>query len=102
MLTILTQAPAHPAQTAFITVYKSIWGWKAVHYWWNAEHGGFWEPWQTAGYAFATKELAIEDALAWADSDDIPFWLDGYTHKPVEAQSESPDYDPAQAPRREA
>jgi len=98
-LQIITAIPKYPEHSSFITVYKPIAGWKAVQYWWNPDMGGFWEPWQTAGYAFNTKENAIEDALAWAEAEDIPFYLAGYIHKSPENQSESPDYDPAQKSR---
>lgn len=55
----------------FITVYKPIAGWKAVHYWWNPE--GFWEPWQTSSFAFATREEAVEDGRAWAEAEGMEF-----------------------------
>ena len=69
---ILTEAPKPPQ--AFISVYKPIAGWKAIHYWWNPEMGGFWEPWQTGMCAWETKEQAIEDAILWAEAEELPFY----------------------------
>lgn len=96
---ILSASPEHTECKSFVTVYKPIAGWKAVQYWWNPDMGGFWEPWQTGSFAYATKEEAVEDALCWAEAEEIPFYVEGYsvpTHEP----KESPDYDPSQSPRK--
>jgi hypothetical protein len=54
-----------------ITVCHGIRGWFAVHMWWNPE--GFYEPWNSSVLSFDTKERAIQDAKAWALSEDLPF-----------------------------
>ena len=96
MLIVLASPPDHKQIPSFITVYRPVAGWKSVQYWWNLEEGGFWEPWQTAAYAFNTEEQAIADGLIWAEAEGIPFYLEGYAHKLPDHMSESPDYDPAQ------
>lgn len=73
-LRIITEITESTRATGFITVYKPIAGWKAVQYWWNPHHGGFWEPWQTGDWAFDTKEKAILDAKFWAEFEDIPYY----------------------------
>lgn len=63
--------------TGFITIYKPIAGWKAVQYWLNDKDSpgdGFWEPWQTGSFAFATKAEAEEDAKSWAEAEEIPYY----------------------------
>lgn len=47
-------------------------------YWWNKDEkgfdgkplGGFWEPWQTGSFAYATREEAIEDAKSWSIAEE--------------------------------
>ena len=56
---------------AYITVYYPIAGWKAIMYWWNPE--GFWEPWETSPFAFASEESAEEFGRAWAEEENIQF-----------------------------
>jgi hypothetical protein len=73
-LVILTEAPKSDTCKAFITVYEPIAGWKAIHYWWNSADGGFWEPWQTGMFAFATKQEAIVDAKLWAEAEELPYY----------------------------
>lgn len=63
-------------ETGYITVYKPIAGWKAIQYWWNDKDvpgDGFWEPWQTGSWSYATKEEAIEDAKGWAKAEELPY-----------------------------
>lgn len=64
-------------RTPFITTYKSMGGWKAVHIWWNSEYlpegQGFWEPMQTGVGAYATEAEAIEEAKAWSKSAEIRY-----------------------------
>lgn len=60
----------------FITVYKPIAGWKAVMYWWNDEDfpgHGFWEPWNTSPFAFATEAEAETFGRTWAEAEGIEF-----------------------------
>lgn len=58
---------------AYITVYKPIAGWKAVMVWWNPDMGGFWEPYQTGEFAFATRDEAVTDAKIWAEVEGLEF-----------------------------
>lgn len=55
----------------YITVYKPIAGWKAIMYWWNPE--GFWEPWDTSPFAFASEESAEKFGREWAKVEEIEF-----------------------------
>ena len=55
----------------YITTYYPIAGWKAIMYWWNPE--GFWEPWETSPFAFASEESAEEFGRAWAEEEGIEF-----------------------------
>lgn len=76
---IITSFTEETKKTGYISVYKPIAGWKAIQYWWNPdlELDGFWEPWQTGDYAFATKEEAIVAAKIWAEANQIPFFDGG-------------------------
>lgn len=62
-----------------ITIYRSVSGWKAIHYWWNDEESpgsktrGFWEPWETGSFGFKDKEKAIDDAKAMAQIEGLPY-----------------------------
>jgi hypothetical protein len=60
-------------KTPFITVYESIGGWKAIQYWFNPDYGGFWEPWQTGHFGYATEKEAEEDAKSWAENEEIRY-----------------------------
>jgi hypothetical protein len=55
----------------FITVYRSMGGWKALELWWNPE--GFWEPWQTGLAGYEKREDAVEEAKFWAESEGLQF-----------------------------
>lgn len=73
-LQTITEVTESTKSTGFITTYKPIAGWKAVQYWWNPKHSGFWEPWETSYFAYATKEEAEEDAKHWAEEIEVPFY----------------------------
>jgi hypothetical protein len=60
----------------FVSVYKPVAGWKAVVYSWTPDLEMF-EPEQTAYFAFATREEAVEDAKVWAECEEIPYYDDG-------------------------
>jgi hypothetical protein len=62
---------------SYITVYKSIGGWKAVLLWWNPEMGGFYEPMQTGLCGYETREEAIEEGKYWAEAEDVEFRAEG-------------------------
>ena len=57
----------------FVTTYLPVAGWKAVYYWWNPDQGGFWEPWQTSDFAFATEDEAEAYGKGWAESEEISY-----------------------------
>ena len=57
----------------YITVYKSIGGWKAVLLWFNPELGGFWEPMQTGLSGYETEIEAIDEGRWWAESEGCEF-----------------------------
>jgi hypothetical protein len=61
----------------FITVYESVSGWKAVHYWFNDKEEdlpeGFWEPCNTGFGSYATKEEASVEAKEWAEAEGIEY-----------------------------
>ena len=60
-------------KSPYISVYRSIGGWKAVLLTWNEELQ-FYEPWQTSVMGgFASKEEAIEDGKNWARHEEIQF-----------------------------
>jgi len=63
------------AKKAFITVYKPMAGYKAVHYWWNEELGGFHEPWNTGYFGYPDVTGAIEEAITWAGAEELPLYL---------------------------
>lgn len=60
-----------PDLSPYVTAYKSIGGYKAVHVWWNPD--GFWEPWQTGMGAYATREEANTEAREWAEAEEMRF-----------------------------
>jgi len=57
----------------YVSIYKSIAGWKAVMYWWNPELGGFWEPWNTGIGYYETAEQAKLEAKNWAEIEGIEY-----------------------------
>lgn len=57
----------------FITVYKSIGGWKAVMLWWNPDMGGFWEPWETGLGGYETAAEAESEAKWWAEDEGLEY-----------------------------
>ena len=68
-----------PEHEAFVTVYHSIGGWKAVLMTWEEmvpgdEESGAYSPWQT-WFAARNRDAAIADARAWAEADGIEFRL---------------------------
>jgi hypothetical protein len=58
---------------SYITYYKSIGGWKAVHVWWNPDMGGFYEPWETGAGAYDEPESAEAEAMAWAEDEGLEY-----------------------------
>jgi len=70
-------APDPEDHTDFITTYKPVAGWKAIHMWWNAHEdhvpGGFWEPWATSPFAFKSKAAAELYARDWATDEECRY-----------------------------
>lgn len=63
---------------SYITVTSGMAGWFAVLMWWNPEEhfsngDGFWEPWETGFGRYGTKEEAIAEAKAWAESEEMEY-----------------------------
>ena len=58
---------------SFITVYQTWGGWNSVMMWWNAELGGYWEPWQTGMGPYDTREEAVRDGKSWAIEEKLEF-----------------------------
>lgn len=56
-----------------ITVTHGMSGYFAVMMTWNEEHGGFYEPRQTGFGRFSDKEAAVEEAMAWAISEEMEY-----------------------------
>lgn len=57
----------------FVGVTHGMRGWFAVLYVWNEEHGGFYEPWNSSDFSYATREGAEKDAKVWAEAEDVEF-----------------------------
>ena len=57
----------------FITTTQGMSGFFAVEMWWNPEHGGFWEPWETGAGRYPMKDLAVREAKAWAEMEGLEY-----------------------------
>lgn len=57
---------------SYIGVAQGLRGWFAVHMSWNNEFDGF-EPFVTSPTSHATKEKAVEEAHAWAISEEVEY-----------------------------
>lgn len=62
----------------WITTTEGLSGFFAVHMWMSNEDGAFVfaEPWDTGFGRYATKAEAEQEALAWAEEEDLPYNLD--------------------------
>ena len=74
----MSQANTVPEDhSSYVSVYKPVAGWKAIQMWWNTEEpgisGGFWEPWETSAFSFATKKEAEDYAKSWAAMDGLRY-----------------------------
>ena len=56
----------------FVTVYKSIGGWKAQIMVWD-EKEQMYASWQTGFFGYEDKSRAIKDAKAWAKDEEIAY-----------------------------
>jgi hypothetical protein len=54
----------------YIDVYQPIAGWKAIMYVWSCDLNGY-EPGQTGFCAYATREEAVADAIAWGKAEEV-------------------------------
>lgn len=63
---------------SYITVTSGMSGYFAVKMWLNAEdyEFPFWEPYETGVGRYLNKDLAIEEAKAWAIEEELEFKLD--------------------------
>jgi hypothetical protein len=41
--------------------------------WWNPDHNGFWEPWQSSAGSYDTPEEATVAGRAWAEAEGLEF-----------------------------
>ena len=57
-----------------IQVTKGLSGWFAVMVWWNQDHGGFPEPYDTGLGRYAMQVDAIAEAEEWAEAEGIQFY----------------------------
>jgi len=64
-------------RSSFMTVYVSICGWQSKMMWWNPDHDGFWEPYQTGfgpyGNSEKGKQTAIREAKHWAECEGLKY-----------------------------
>lgn len=59
-----------PDKSPYISVYKSLVGWKAVMVVWD-EDDDIWEPYQTGVGFYETEREALKEARAWARDEGI-------------------------------
>lgn len=59
----------------YLTTTHGMSGHFAVLIWWNPEHGGFEEPYQTGIGRYETKAEAEQEARQWSESDEIELRL---------------------------
>lgn len=57
-----------------VTLSEGMSGWFAVIVWWNPEHGGFWEPWDTGTGRYAHWEAAELEAKDIADGEGFKYY----------------------------
>ena len=57
----------------YITVYRSIGGWKAVHLTWNPAYSGFYEPENVGVGGYANPADAESEARQWAEDEGLEF-----------------------------
>ncbi len=60
---------------AYVTIYKPVAGFKAIMLSKDPDCGGMHTPWNTGMWSFGKRIDAIGDALLWADSEEVPFYL---------------------------
>lgn len=55
----------------YIDITQGIGGWFCVLLTWNEDNGGFYEPWTTSPARYSHPEAAIDEALVWAQNEEI-------------------------------
>jgi len=68
-LSVITQ---HLKLKPYMTVTNGMRGWFAVLVVFNQQEG-FYEPFVSSPNSYTTKQQAIADGLAWAQSEDLQF-----------------------------
>lgn len=61
----------------YITTGRLGSGYAALQLFWDPEHGGFWDVWQTGYGRYATKAEAEAEARSWAKSEKLEYKEDG-------------------------
>lgn len=61
------------ARKDYITVTRGLRGYFAVHVWWNPEHGGFYEPWQSGVGSYDSAKDAAVEAQQWAEAEGLEY-----------------------------
>ncbi len=69
------------AVEAYVTVYEPISGFKSVLMSKDEECGGMHTPWNTGMMAYGRRVEAIYDAILWADSEELPFFISDPTEE---------------------
>ena len=72
MQTTKTFEEIEKTKEPFITVYRSIGGWKSQLMVWY-EEDQMYDVWNTGFYGYEDKNQAIKDAKAWAEAEEIPY-----------------------------
>lgn len=80
----LTKAPALKPKEGYVTLTSGISGHFAVQVWFNPE--GFEEPYDTGIGRYATQVEAAEEAVMWADDQDLPCVLPMYIWEELQKQ----------------
>ena len=68
---------------AYVGVYLPVAGWKSVLLTRDEECGGMFTPWNTGYFAYGTRKDAVKDAIQWAESEDIPLYLENPTEEEI-------------------
>lgn len=58
---------------AYITITHGMSGYFAVKVWWNPDHGGFYEPWDTGDGRYANAADAEPEAMEWAHTEGLEY-----------------------------
>lgn len=64
----------------YITVTHGMSGYFAVMLWWNPDMDGFYEPWDTGMGRYSTSAEAEQEAMEWAEEEDLRYVAPGQRH----------------------